>query len=305
VKRDVPALKMYRQVPNTVSAGDALRFGVLPTPANKPFLDERVRQAISMSYDRDLYIDTFNNVKKFESEGLPVDTYWFTSIGNAKGWWLDPKSKDFGPNAKYFQYDPTEAKKLLTAAGFPNGLDVTSTYIAGPERGPDYQKIIAVRDEFAHQVGFKITPNLVDYNTVYIPKLRDGRGDFEGWTYSGGAPNADDAVAYLVWRYYSKGPATFLGFDVNGKGDHSGDPYIDAQVEKAKGEVDTEKRRALVFDVQRYLAKVMWGISDPGSASTFQLAWPVLGNFGVFDADRRGPNYNWWIDDTQPPLKKA
>ena len=303
--QDVPALKVYKIVPTTISAGDALRFGVLPDPMNKPFQDERVRQAISMSWDRDLYLDTFSGVAKLRSQGLPVDTYWNTSIGYSPGWWLDPKGKDFGPNAKYFQYNPTEAKQLLTAAGYASGISVTSSFVGGPERGVDYQKTVTVKDEFARQVGFKNSPNPVDYNTFYIPKLRDGGGNFVGWTYTSGAPSAEDAVAYMVWRYYSKGAATFLGFDVNGKGDHSGDPYVDAQVDKAKGEIDTERRKALIYDLQRHLGKAMYGISDPGSTTQFQVAWPVLGNFGVFQGDSRGPNFNWWIDETQAPMKKA
>jgi hypothetical protein len=76
-------------------------------------------------------------------------------------------------------------------------------------------------------------------------------------------------------------------------------------VDKAKGEVDTEKRRALIFDAQRHLGKAMYGISDPGTTTAFQIAWPVLGNFGVFQGDTRGPNFNWWIDDSQSPLKKG
>jgi peptide/nickel transport system substrate-binding protein len=305
VKNDVPQLQIYPVPSTTVTSGDILRFGTLPTPANRPFRDERVRQAVAMSYDRDLFIDTFENVSKFEQAGLPVDTYWYTAIGNAPGWWLDPKGKEFGPNAKYLHYDPSEAKKLLSAAGYANGVDVTSTIVAGPERGADYQKILAVREEFAAQVGFKITTNPVDYTTVYIPRIRDGKGEFEGWAYAGGAASADDAVAYMVQRYYSKGPATFLGFDVKGSGDHSGDPHVDSEIDKAKGEADTEKRRAIVYELQRYLAKAAYGVSDPGSASGFEMAWPVLGNFAVYHGDRRGPNFNWWIDDTQPPLRKS
>ena len=84
-----------------------------------PFLDERVRQAFSMSIDRDLYMDTFLNVAKFQSEGLPVETRWNTGLAATfDGWWLDPKGKNFGPNAKYYKHDIAEAKKLLAAAGY-------------------------------------------------------------------------------------------------------------------------------------------------------------------------------------------
>ena len=67
---------------------------------------------------------------------------------------------------------------------------------------------------------------------------------------------------------------------VDGVGDHSGDPYVNVQVSKAKAELDTEKRKTLVFDVQRHLAKTMYAVSQPGIADEFQVAWPAIGNFG-------------------------
>ena len=48
-------------------------FGWLPE-AKSPFLDERVRQAVSLSVDRDLWLDTVFNVTPFTSQGLPVET---------------------------------------------------------------------------------------------------------------------------------------------------------------------------------------------------------------------------------------
>ena len=39
-----------------------------------------INATVPMSYDRDGFIDAFSNVSKFESEGLPVETYYFTSM---------------------------------------------------------------------------------------------------------------------------------------------------------------------------------------------------------------------------------
>ena len=67
-----------------------------------------------MSWDRDLYLDSFLAVSSLRSQGVPVETRWSSSAdATYEGWWLDPKSKEFGPNARYYQHDVAEAKKLL------------------------------------------------------------------------------------------------------------------------------------------------------------------------------------------------
>jgi len=96
-----------------------------------------------------------------------------------------------------------------------------------------------------------------------------------------------------------------IGFDLAGKGDGSGDPQVDQLILKAKSEVDTEKRRALAYELQRYVAKAVWCISEPGTADTFELAWPALANYRVFNGDRRTPAFTWWLDETKAPLKKT
>ena len=74
-------------------------------------------------------------------------------------------------------------------------------------------------------------------------------------------------------------------------------------IERARVEQDTEKRRQLVFDIQRYLAKSMYSIPFPGLASGFTVAWPCLGNFRVNQGARI--DQYLWVDDTKPPLKSA
>jgi peptide/nickel transport system substrate-binding protein len=304
-KNDLPALKMYQAAPAGFSPGNTLYFGWQPTNGNKAFKDERVRQALSMSWDRDLFIDTFSNVSKFASQGLPVQALWNTVMAPGGGpWRLDPKSKDFGPNAKYYQLDVAEAKKLLAAAGYGTGVEVQSNYIAGTQLGVDYQKQIQVLEDMGRAVGFKPAAKLIDYASEY-PKLRDGRGKFDGWGYVSSPPPGNDAVIIFTYRYYSKGGINFVGFDSQGKGDDSGDPAVDAQIEKAKGEFDTTKRMAIVHDLQRYLAKAQYCVPQPGTAGGFTLAWPAYSNYQVLQGDKRGINYSVWIDETQPPFKKA
>jgi peptide/nickel transport system substrate-binding protein len=305
LKRDNPDLQLYLTPPESFSAGNTMQFGVLPTEANKAFKDERVRQAMSMAIDRDAYIDVFRNVTQFQSQGLPVKGYWYTALGEGKGWRLDPSDKDFGPNAKYYKHDVAEAKKLLAAAGYADGLKFISSYIAGTQLGPDFQKTVEVRQDMLREVGFDPQTNLIDYTQEYLPKYLTSAGKFDGLVYRSGVASGNDALIWLDWRFKSGGGDGWIGFDKAGKGDGSGDPEVDTMILKARGEVDTEKRRAIIYDLQRYLAKAQYAISEPGIADSFELAWPVLQNYRAINGDRRLPAFSWWLDDTKPPLAKS
>jgi ABC-type transport system substrate-binding protein len=303
VKREEPRLLLYQG--DLGGSGSTLALGYLP---GSPFLDERVRQAISMSWDRDLYIETFNNVSSFTNEGLPVEIRWSSHLSPTfEGWWLDPKAKDFGPNAKYFQRDVPEAKKLLAAAGYPNGIqNVTSNYVTGPELPTSKQA--EVIDAMIAEIGITSKPRPIDYAKEYIPQFRDGRGRYEGWAYitaGGGSISGVDAVANLDTQWWSKGGVTFLGFDSSSKGDQSGDPQLDALIAKARVERDTEKRRALIFDVQRHLGKTWYAYPRSGVSTGFEMAWPCLANFRTFRIGNPPSLKGKWIDDTKPPFKSA
>ena len=64
--------------------------------------------------------DTFYSLSKFASERIALSSYLHTGIqANTAGvsplesYWLNPRDKDFGPNARYYQYNVAEAKKLV------------------------------------------------------------------------------------------------------------------------------------------------------------------------------------------------
>jgi len=302
-KAEVPELDLY-QTPVAANGGGFF-FGYRPNDKN-PFRDVRVRQALSLALDRDLYIDVFYNVAKFKEQGIPVETRWNSAIAASffEGWWLDPQSKEFGENAKYFQHNIAEGKKLMAAAGFANGVDVISNYPATQVNPKEVQ----VAQGMANDVGFRWTENVVDYNTVWnTDRFRYARGNFDGMGYKPIVGGDLDAVEHLRFVYSPKSSANFVGLDVNGKGDFSGDPYIDGELEKARKEIDVNKRKSIVHELQRYLGKQQYLVRAPGGASGLALLWPAVRNFQVFQgpsACYRNSAYEW-LDDTKAPAGKT
>ena len=114
-----------------------------------------------------------------------------------------------------------------------------------------------------------------------------------------------EAASEIVRRTVleSKGGAAFHGFSTTGKNDQAGDPQVDSLIEKARIEPDIEKRKGLIFDLQRYLAKAVYGLASPGGATGFQVAWPAVGNYLVWRGARN--HFRLWVDDTKPPFRSS
>jgi ABC-type transport system substrate-binding protein len=117
-KKEQPKLSMYDDGfpwggPNHLAFG----FG------NAIFQDVRVRRALSMVIDRELWIEANYNVAAFEAEGLPMNQRWNSHYcADDLAYWLDPQGKDLGEGAAYFQFNVEEAKKLMNAAGHTSAL---------------------------------------------------------------------------------------------------------------------------------------------------------------------------------------
>jgi len=292
-KKDVPALAMYAFTAASNSTGASIRFGWDPidgTPS--PFLDERVRQALSLYMDRDTYIDAFSNVSQFESEGLPIDTYYYTSMGYVPEWTLDPRdTRQFGQNAKYYpsKGNPEEAKKLFSAAqaAYPGGK--FPKFLTGRVNavfGPIYSKEAEVMDSYARDLGFDLEAYPLDYNLDYLRKVVTEQGHFKipdmGWAYAIGAVTSPDATDFFIWRFYSKS-----GVTSGALGDGANDSSVDSMIDKAKAEFNPQARREIIHDLQRHLGEKQYNVTRPGFADSFLLAWPAIENFATFQGDSR------------------
>jgi ABC-type transport system substrate-binding protein len=300
-----PDLQLYDK--GTGASTSVMTFG---TQGENPYQDERVRQAISMAFDRDLDIDVRYNVEELTNAGIPVAAYWNSHLGArdsyvAAGWWLDPQTSEFGENGKYFQYNLQEAKKLLSAADYPDGFEVQFSYPHAPQF--DRANVVQPYFFYLQELGLTVVDaGLEDYTQGYIPKDRDASGAFEGIGYhsvTGTIPSVVDATSAMVAEHLPSSGVTFHGYSVGGGTGKTGDPALIEILEKARVEKDVETRKSLLYDAQRHLGKAMWNLMEPGSASVYAMAWPAVKSYGVwFSACQNWEKYQLWIDDTLPPF---
>jgi ABC-type transport system substrate-binding protein len=305
IKKDQEKLLMYET--DLSPSTSVMTYGWM---GENPFKDERVRQAISMSFDRDLDIDVRFNTEEFAAAGIPVRTAWNSHLSNydawvKAGWWLDPQGTELGEGAKYFAYNPDEAKKLLAAAGYPNGFDVKFNYPNAQQF--DRGNIVEPYFFYLQEIGLNVIDGgQTDYTGDYIPNNRDARGEFDGLAYhsvTGSIPVVVDPTSALVATHLPSSGVTFHGYSVGGGGARTGDPALIEILEKAKIERDTDVRRSLLHEAQRYLAVKQWSLSEPGGATGYYLAWPAVQNYRTWQStNQQWEKYRVWLDKTKAPF---
>ena len=301
VKKELPQLEVFQG--EFGRATYKAFFGLRP---NSPFRDQRVRQATSMLIDRDLVIETFNNTKEFKDAGWPVDTRW-NSMGIACGYdayWLDPKGKDLGDGAKFFQYNVAEAKKLMDAAGIKGPIETNFVYISTSQYGTTFPRVGEAYKGMLDASGlFKLKTVNADYQTDYLPKYYFAKADFDGIAW-GATTTFPHPVQHLLDYYHSKGSRQKVALQGDPKS-IEGQQASDDLIDKAARSLDFKETVDLIKQWQRMEAVRMPLISSPWPSGVpgFSLQWPYVKNFGVYrDYLEQGEQTavtNWWLDQSQ------
>jgi peptide/nickel transport system substrate-binding protein len=299
-KRDVPQMELYLEDPS--GQGEFAFFGWNPAYGQETaFRDKRLRQAFSMSMDRDLWIDTFYEIPTFRAEGIPMESLWNSAITTVwPGWWLDPRGKDLGAAAKNFEFNVAEAKKLVSAAGHPNGIELKAQY---PLTGysAEYLKHVEVVMNFASAAGLNLKTTPVSFTTDWRPKVADNNGDFEGISFRPDATaSLPDPVEFMYAGFHYRGGAGYTGFFPANSSFKQGDPRLNELLDKARGEFDDNKRIAAIHELQKIHAEEQYIVRFPGTSNSFSMNWPVIRNANVYRGDLS--LVSEWLDPTKPPM---
>ncbi|HXH22651.1 MAG TPA: ABC transporter substrate-binding protein [Dehalococcoidia bacterium] len=313
VKKELPAL-LLRKAEHYATNPSSLAFGYAD---NSPWKDERLRQAVSMLLDRETMIDVQTRRGHFWAEGLPFDVRYHTAVGAGwEGYWLDPRSDTFGPNGQYYRFSPDEAKKLIAAAGFENGLDSVLHYSGGLQYGASYARTAELVSGMLAAGGIRVRLEAHDYASDWLPNYhyayaagrnggRAGKG-FSGIAYRAAAsyPHA----AHQLFAQMHRDGAHFEGMTPDGRNPEAGDPQVNAALVTLRREFELRRQQELAQDFARLMAKLAYVIPNvPYAALGFTLTWPALANLGAYHGWPAGSaiteaNLHLWIDTSKPPL---
>ena len=205
----------------------------------KPFADARVRQAMSLAIDRPAIIES-------GYEGVGQNN---PPVPAALRDWAIPMNQ-LGEGAKYYKHDPAEAKRLLAAAGYPNGFPAQVCFTTyGSSVLVDIAQLVLKQ---LKNVGIDAKLDTKEYG-AYIATCFNG--NFPSMAFGPQTPFVEPDN-FLFAQYYPGEPKNQS---------HINDPVVADLLVRQRRTVDLAKRREVIHDIQRYLAKQQYYVQMPSA----------------------------------------
>jgi peptide/nickel transport system substrate-binding protein len=236
----------------------------------KSFSDARVRQAMSMAIDRQAIIEAVLEGVGSMNPAVPA----------ALKEWSIPFDK-LGEGAKYYKYDPAEAKKLLAAAGYPNGFPGTMCFTTyGSTILVDTMQLV---QKDLKAVGIDVKIDQKEYG-AYIATCFYGKFDSMTFGPQTGFLEPDN---FLFGQYYPE--------ELKNQS-HINDPAVADMLVRQRRTFDVAKRREIIYDIQRHLAKQQYYVQMP--SGIYIAVWEgAVKNYGPnMGYDYGGRLMAAWLD---------
>jgi peptide/nickel transport system substrate-binding protein len=271
--QDLAEGKTDRRIYKNEIGGSTAGIGFGRGDPNSPFLkDNRLRQAVSVAIDRDTITEVLNDVDAWRALGLDREYHHINAVvgvGFSK-WWTDPRGPEMGEEAQFFEFDPQKAKQLLSAGGFPNGLD-TEMHFAANNYAQIYRDKVQLFIGYLKEVGINAEPKPDDYGTVH--NIRGSAGELPGMVAHQNTGFGDPAL--LLDYLFSPGASrNMMKVD---------DPIFNDLNAKQSVELDEKKRRDIFIQIYRHLTREMRFVPySDGSIAGFTVAYDWYRNYGAY-----------------------
>jgi peptide/nickel transport system substrate-binding protein len=234
-----------------------------------PFSDVRVRRAISHAIDRQGLIEAV------AGRGEPTP-----AVSRGLVEWSLP-IEQLGAGAKYYQYDPKEARRLLAEAGYPKGFKTQLTISAG--YGRDLVDDAQLIQSYLKDVGIEAELKIQEHGAYTATTVQ---GKYEGLV------RGPIGIAFepdrRLYRAYASDSTLNTG--------HVHDATVTAMVKAQRRTKDLEARKQIIHDIQRYAAEQQYYVYL--NSNTITGSWqPYVKNFAPnqgFDYGNRAAAL--WLD---------
>lgn len=208
---------LYRNI--ALLRGTYLGFNV----KKPPFDDARVRRAVSMAMDREMFPRILRRGER------PAFN------------WIPPQLSGYSPDSAV-KHNLSEAKRLLSEAGYPAGKGFPRVKLLYPQREDAKLVVEAVQEQLKRNLNIPVELEVNEWK-VYLSTLeRDPPHIFRG---SWGADYPD--------------PETFMNLFTTHNGNNNtrwADAKYDRLVDRAAGEPDTARRAKLYAEADAYLSRI-------------------------------------------------
>jgi peptide/nickel transport system substrate-binding protein len=234
-----------------------------------PFTDVRVRRAISHAIDRQALVEAV------WVRGAPT-----AAVSRGLVEWSLP-IEQLGEGAKYYQYDPKEARRLLAEAGYPKGFKTQLTVTSGLTR--DLVDDAQLVQRYLKDVGIEAELKLQEYGAYVATTVQ---GKFEGLVR--GPMGVVWEPDGLLYRAFAADSSRNIG--------HVNDATLTAMLKEQRRTKDLQARKQLIYDIQRYVAEQQYYVYL--NSNTVTTSWqPYVKNFAPnhsFDYGNRAAAL--WLD---------
>ncbi len=236
-------LKQRRPRLQTAEYPNAVMNHISMRTDKAPFSDVRVRRAMSLAINRQEIIDAVYEGAAAMNPPVPA----------ALKDWSVPFAQ-LGEGAQYYKHDPARARKLLAEAGHPNGFQATMDFTTyGSQILIDISQLVL---KHLKDVGIDVKLNTKEYG-AYIATTFYGKYDSMAFGPQTGFQEPDN---FLYGQYH---PGEIKNQS------HINDPVVADMLVRQRRTHDVAKRREVIYEIQRYLAKQQYYVQMP---SAIQIA---------------------------------
>ena len=221
-----------------------------------PLNDDRVRKALSMAIDRQALRDATGKGEGEDDQAFS----WTIST------WGFRKPSELGEAAKYWEYNVAEAKKLLSAAGHPDGFSTQMAHWDPSVIGQAYvDQAVLIETQWRNNLGIEVEDISQQFAPFFAGPLS---GNYDGTHFTPGGGGVISPAPGIAFRNGVWSPPEGVTAPTSNTG-HINNPELSAAADKQSTQLDLEERKQTFRVMEEIMANEMYRITTSTFTTTY------------------------------------